>query len=459
MPEYAPTQDGFLYPAGPPWGGTGEFVDTAGSFLVLGTLGPAGLVFDVAQAEGFTAATLTLTEEVIAVGGGTLRLYLKPVASAALWSTANPPTVTGATLIASVVAGEAEIAVRVFTLDVAVLNAVAALSGWAGRFAFVLEFSAFAGGISRQYVALDGSPDGSRPTLSLVATEAEETMNGRLLSYVTPPRTTDLTTLATVKQEMIVSGSGEDAFLERLIDEASEDVEGRLGWKVSRAQVRESFAGNGDLRVRLTRRPLAELVSVTFDGVAVDLDDVTIASLDDAELILESGWTKTERPLWVVTYWGGWLLPGDAISDSTLTVVASDDSFNDPSLRMPLLVAGEWIVAGTEWASANQGTHQVVTRTSGKITTTSALTDESGGVAKTLNARTLPREIERACIELVKLGWHARDADARVKSEAIDDVKTSYGEAGASVDGRVGGLLLRWAIKPQSLAGASFVRS
>ena len=284
-------------------------------------------------------------------------------------------------------------------------------------------------------------------------------MNDRLLSYVTPARNVDLTTLATIKQEMLVSGSDDDALLERLIDEASEDVENRLGWKISRAQVRESFAGNGDLRVRLTRRPLAALVSITFDGAAIDLANVTIASLEKAELVLESRWTKTDRPLWVVTYWGGWLMPGDAISDSTLTAAASDKSFNDPSLRMPLLLPDEWIVAGTEWAAANQGTHKVATRTAAKIVTTSTLADESNATVKTLNARTLPREIERACIDLVKLGWHARDEDRRVKSESIDDVSTDYSDASAGIDERISELLAGWANKPQSLAGAEFVRA
>lgn len=455
--DYSPTQDGFYHSAAPPWNGPGEWSDGAASFFVLGTLGPSGLVFDLSPGIVFTALTLTLTEEPIGFGGGELRLYAVNAAAPALFSTANPPSISGAVLVASLVAGEAEIAPRVFVLDVDAVNAIAALPGWTGRLAFVLVFVGAAEGVSRQYVSQESVTEASRPSLSV---ETEALIVGwRILSYVTPPRTADLTTLATVKQEMLVSGSDDDAFLERLIDEASEDVESRLGWKISRAEVRESFAGNGDLRVRLTRRPLAALVSVTFDGVEVDLDSVSIASLDDAELVLESGWTKTERPLWVVRYWGGWLMPGDSLASAAFTAEASDNSFNDPQLQFPLLLPDEWITAGNEWSAPNRGTHLVVTRSAGKIITSSTLVDESGTESKSLLARTLPREIERACIELVKAGWHARDSDVRVKSETIDDVSTSYGDAGAGLDGRVERLLAGWARRSPSLSGGDFVRA
>ncbi len=163
MPDYGATQDGYHDSAEAPWLGSGLWIEGGVSFRVLGAAGPAGLVFDVATGFEFTALSLALSGELAAVGSGTLRLYIVPAASAALFGDGNLPTTAGKTLVASAAVVETEIVPVVLTINASAVNAVAALSGWGGRLAFVLELDALVAA-SRQYGASEGA---AGPVLSV----------------------------------------------------------------------------------------------------------------------------------------------------------------------------------------------------------------------------------------------------------------------------------------------------
>ena len=69
---------------------------------------------------------------------------------------------------------------------------------------------------------------------------------------------------------------------------------------------------------------------------------------------------------------------------SDISIIASDDSFNSAGGDFIGLVSGDWIqVTGS---AVDDGWHQLsIDSTTGKITTTSTLTDESAGSAITIN--------------------------------------------------------------------------
>ena len=174
MATYSPTQDGYLNSATAPWSGTGLWNDTGATFSALGTLGPAGLVFDLATGVTFSAATLSIHCElrVAAAGGGHWRLYLSDDPTPALWSDANPPTRTGATLIASLAVGDPVDVpgTRTFDLDAAVLAALTSQPSWSGRIALVLTFEGAVEGMSSQFTASESGDVANRPALTTTET-------------------------------------------------------------------------------------------------------------------------------------------------------------------------------------------------------------------------------------------------------------------------------------------------
>lgn len=257
-------------------------------------------------------------------------------------------------------------------------------------------------------------------------------MPAKLIELVTPPVTARYTSLATVKTEIGISGSGDDTFLTTLIDEASERVSSICNRPFYRAQFRETGKGSGTLRQTVSRLPVVSIDAVSYDGDALDATDFSIEDAEAGFLYYSAGWTHTSDPTdWVVTYTAGFFCPADDQSGTTLSAVASDDSFNDSDSGFPTtLRSGDVLVADTDWDAANRGRHVVTgTPTAAKVATTSALSDEAAGGTKTILLRNLPGPIERATIELVKSGYERRDRDFGVSSIKVGDFTINWGPA------------------------------
>jgi hypothetical protein len=80
----------------------------------------------------------------------------------------------------------------------------------------------------------------------------------------------------------------------------------------------------------------------------------------------------------------GWTAPV-TITAITISVAASDNSFNDSGNGFGSLVVGQWIKASGFTAAADNGYFKIVTRTSAKITVSGGtLVDESAGTSRTI---------------------------------------------------------------------------
>jgi len=241
------------------------------------------------------------------------------------------------------------------------------------------------------------------------------------LEFLSAPGGMALSTLAAVKEEINLGlDTSNDAFLTRLLQKASGEVEGQLGYSLYRSLVRESFAGAGGTELQLDRLPVRLLSEVKYLGVAQTLASFDILSPERGVLVAVGGWTATVRRDWAVSFTGGWLLPSDDRADAGFTAAAVDKSFNDSAGRFPLLLPGEWVRAGDGWVAGNQGLHRVVTRTASKIIVETTLVDDVTANVKALGFSNLPAPLERACLEYVKIRFHGRDRDPALKSGVLE---------------------------------------
>lgn len=133
-----------------------------------------------------------------------------------------------------------------------------------------------------------------------------------------------LTTLARVKLELSISGvdTNRDMLLNLKIDEASDDIEAALGFKVAKETVSETFwpepCDMAPDRLVLDRTPVGAISSVTVDGVAYDaslyrLDAGTgeLFALDASGYACRWYFCKSV----VVAYSGGYILPAESGAD------------------------------------------------------------------------------------------------------------------------------------------------
>jgi hypothetical protein len=256
-----------------------------------------------------------------------------------------------------------------------------------------------------------------------------------VLSLETWPKSTQLTTAATVLAETGI-GAGDTALVSRMIDEATAAIESFTGRVFARSQWKEKLHGTGMVRMRLARRPVLRIDALVVDGAAGDATAIEIVDADGGWIYLEGGFARSERPTWEITYTAGYLLPGDDVTASTISAAASDDSFNDTAGTFPsLLVAGDWIQAASFTAPADNGRHRVIAgSTASKILTSSALTDEAAGAARSILLRNLPREIEREAIDWAKSLYDARlsGSSSEIDSESTPDYTVTYRSASAS---------------------------
>jgi len=136
-----------------------------------------------------------------------------------------------------------------------------------------------------------------------------------------------LTTLARVKADLGISVSTYDTQLEHLINAVSDIIEERLGRSLGYSTVTETLAGRGSELLNLSRYPLdtAKAITVKHDGTTLESSSYEIH--DARAGILRRignvwGWDAnvasniagdpipgTERKLFEVSYFGGYVLP------------------------------------------------------------------------------------------------------------------------------------------------------
>jgi hypothetical protein len=178
MPTYYPSQDGYHYTASSPWGGDGLWHASESYFAVLGTLGPAGLIFDLPAGVAFRSMSLSLQGEFAAVGAGTITLYLSGSVAPDPWGDSNLPVTAGASVVSEVEVSEFEIATWTFDLAPVVTSAITEHAGWNHRLALVLTLEGALEALSRQISSVDSETVSIRPLLT--TTEARLLSGGKL---------------------------------------------------------------------------------------------------------------------------------------------------------------------------------------------------------------------------------------------------------------------------------------
>ena len=268
------------------------------------------------------------------------------------------------------------------------------------------------------------------------------------------------TTRARVKAQLgdlVQADSASDAVLDALILAASRAIDSYCSRTFGRDRVSEDLTAEGSVWLTLDRTPVLTVTQVLCDSAPVldwTLTDPEAGILYRRTGFLnvlgprELGWPNAAPPLatdlpprYHVDYIGGFLLPADDVEVKTINVTASDQSYQDSASGLPLLVAGDSILASGFTNAKNNGWKTVVTATSSLITVTSdpAVVDEVApgamGGSRSLRVSTLPADLEQACLETVKEFWHSRQRDPDVTSKRVGDLAISYGRSSRLVSG------------------------
>lgn len=197
-----------------------------------------------------------------------------------------------------------------------------------------------------------------------------------MLTVTTPAESHRLTTLASVKGELRLTGGGDDEFLLDMIDRASAVIRRWCNRSLALEAVREVVRStNPAPTLLLSRWPVVSVTSVAIG--TTDLADTEYEAETDNGMLyrLTAGDSRCPWPVGKITidYQAGYVLPGQP-------------------------------------------------------------------------GRTLPDDIERAAIMLVKAGWFSRTRDPLVRSEDVAGVMSTSFWVGGFTDGAslppdVGGLL------------------
>jgi hypothetical protein len=197
-----------------------------------------------------------------------------------------------------------------------------------------------------------------------------------------------LTDLATIKDELSISGSTLDDRLTRLINEASDAIERYCRRKLTYAEVEsEPQAPSGTGTLVLDRYPLIEVTEIRYDEAVVDASQYVV---EDAE----SGIVRRMNGVW---------LPQD------LTISGSPSQDGVPG-------TGRKIIA-VDYA--------------GGYVTPNQVADEL--------PRTLPYDLERACLSTVTQLYRQRGRDTSIASEQLGDAQVSYRLPNAIIGTGAGG--------------------
>lgn len=149
------------------------------------------------------------------------------------------------------------------------------------------------------------------------------------LTVTTPPASTALVEVTTVRSELPNCGAADDPRIQRLISVASEAIAGGaqsyFGFPAGLATYKETLPGTGTNLLILARTPIVSVTTVTHRGDV--LTDFTVENAEAGLLHRQSGfvWAPqgdvrslvshalpgTGRLDWEIDYQAGWLLPGE----------------------------------------------------------------------------------------------------------------------------------------------------
>lgn len=128
---------------------------------------------------------------------------------------------------------------------------------------------------------------------------------------LSPPRSTELITLATAKARLRIDDTSEDGALSFEIATASALVVERCKFPLARMRYRETRRGDGRRELYLSRLPV-EAESLTLSVSGQDITDWSLLEAEYGLVFRSNGWPEASRePNIVARYTAGYLLSGD----------------------------------------------------------------------------------------------------------------------------------------------------
>jgi uncharacterized phiE125 gp8 family phage protein len=192
------------------------------------------------------------------------------------------------------------------------------------------------------------------------------------VTVIQPAPSRRLTTVAAFKREIGLGHELTDDLIGNLIDQACAAIERHCGRGFARETVRETVPGYGGTVLTLSLTPVLSVTGVTLDAgsgpVAIDVSSYFIGDAGAGFLIRRSGWAWT------------------------------------PSWQFGVGDSGQ---VGSETGD------YAVTYTGGYLLPGDA-------------ERDLPHDVERACLDVVKVWYGARARDAGIASESAGAYQASY---------------------------------
>jgi len=252
-----------------------------------------------------------------------------------------------------------------------------------------------------------------------------------------------LTLLATVKDELGITVTTYDAVLERMIATISGAIEKFCRRSFSYAAVaNERHRPSGLYTLVLDRTPLVSLTSVTVNDEAVDMGNVTLEDAGAGVIRRDDLWWRFEptvarsiaqdpyagmgEPWILANYKGGYVPQG--------TTWAASTTFPAGGFVRP--------VSGTNLNVFQAGASGTTHGTTEPTWPAAGLTVADNGVTWTnVGPRTLPYDLEQACIDGVVSLYRQRGTDGHIASEALGDASVSYRAVNTAIGTGSGGML------------------
>jgi hypothetical protein len=259
------------------------------------------------------------------------------------------------------------------------------------------------------------------------------------ITVATYPNATQLTTLATVKAELGIDSTADDTLMTTLIDQVSGVIEDLCHRPFYRAQYTEELKGTKPVSTRLVlgRLPVVQLDEISYYGDAQTLSDFAIQNSNAGFIYHSYGFARTTHTNdWSIKYKAGYLLPGDDVSASTISVDASASTYTDSAAGFPPALApgDSFVVGGLD--STNNGRKTVVTASTSVIEVSETLSDQTAGATASIVFCNLPEVVERAAIDMVKVSYQTRKTDPTLGSLTVGPVSAKYQTGGSEDSGQ-----------------------
>ena len=185
-----------------------------------------------------------------------------------------------------------------------------------------------------------------------------------MIEVVIPASDRKLAKLSDLKEELGITDTSQDTLLTRLIEEASDIVRTWCGREFVKERVAETVEGWGDHFTVLTRTPVTQIVSVELNGTPLDTSVFTIDDSRAGVVFNADVFSRTTYGKWYIERIDLWY-------GEKAWKITYDGGWDPPSVTAP--------------------------------------------------ADPMPRDIQRACIEISKMLWHSRNRDPSVVSVRIGE--------------------------------------